>query len=199
MPRANRSFLLGHVYHLTYRCHDRQFLVQFATFFCRPSLFGLRLWPSPSHRSPSHTRRRERRYKILCHKTIQPLFVSLVSFCGPGFLERHRTLDPLAATDDCPARGGQRLCATLPSGSGCKARCPKVFQQEPTEATENRASVFARFALLRGQQCPHSGSTIYGFFAPASRLGFDRQARAGSGERADPATRQSSDGVPHGP
>jgi putative transposase len=30
MPRANRYILPGHVYHLTHRCHDRQFLLRFA-------------------------------------------------------------------------------------------------------------------------------------------------------------------------
>jgi REP-associated tyrosine transposase len=30
MPRANRYILPGHVYHLTHRCHDREFLLRFA-------------------------------------------------------------------------------------------------------------------------------------------------------------------------
>jgi putative transposase len=30
MPRANRYILPGHIYHLTHRCHDRQFLLRFA-------------------------------------------------------------------------------------------------------------------------------------------------------------------------
>ena len=30
MPRANRSILGGQIYHLTHRCHDRQFLFKFA-------------------------------------------------------------------------------------------------------------------------------------------------------------------------
>jgi putative transposase len=30
MPRANRYFVTGHVYHLTHRCHNRQFLLRFA-------------------------------------------------------------------------------------------------------------------------------------------------------------------------
>ena len=30
MPRANRYILPGHIYHITHRCHDRQFLLQFA-------------------------------------------------------------------------------------------------------------------------------------------------------------------------
>ena len=30
MPRANRHFLPGHVWHLTHRCHQRQFLLKFA-------------------------------------------------------------------------------------------------------------------------------------------------------------------------
>jgi len=30
MPRANRYFVSGQVYHLTHRCHDRQFLLKFA-------------------------------------------------------------------------------------------------------------------------------------------------------------------------
>jgi len=30
MPRANRYILPGHVYHITQRCHDRSFLLQFA-------------------------------------------------------------------------------------------------------------------------------------------------------------------------
>lgn len=30
MPRANRYILPGHVYHLTHRCHNRQFLLRFA-------------------------------------------------------------------------------------------------------------------------------------------------------------------------
>ena len=30
MPRANRYFLPGHVWHLTHRCHKRQFLLKFA-------------------------------------------------------------------------------------------------------------------------------------------------------------------------
>ena len=30
MPRANRYIVPGHVYHLTHRCHDRQFLLRFA-------------------------------------------------------------------------------------------------------------------------------------------------------------------------
>ena len=30
MPRANRYFLPGHVWHLTHRCHERDFLFKFA-------------------------------------------------------------------------------------------------------------------------------------------------------------------------
>jgi len=30
VPRANRYFLPGKLYHLTHRCHDRQFLFKFA-------------------------------------------------------------------------------------------------------------------------------------------------------------------------
>ena len=30
MPRANRHFLPGHVWHLTHRCHERDFLLKFA-------------------------------------------------------------------------------------------------------------------------------------------------------------------------
>jgi putative transposase len=30
MPRANRYILPGRIYHLTHRCHDRQFLIRFA-------------------------------------------------------------------------------------------------------------------------------------------------------------------------
>jgi len=30
MPRANRYILPGRIYHLTHRCHDRQFLFRFA-------------------------------------------------------------------------------------------------------------------------------------------------------------------------
>ena len=30
MPRANRHFLAGHVWHITHRCHKRQFLLRFA-------------------------------------------------------------------------------------------------------------------------------------------------------------------------
>jgi putative transposase len=30
MPRANRYFLSGHVWHITHRCHERQFLLKFA-------------------------------------------------------------------------------------------------------------------------------------------------------------------------
>ncbi len=30
MPRANRYIVAGHVYHITHRCHDRQFLLRFA-------------------------------------------------------------------------------------------------------------------------------------------------------------------------
>lgn len=30
MPRANRYFLAGHVWHITHRCHRRQFLLRFA-------------------------------------------------------------------------------------------------------------------------------------------------------------------------
>ncbi len=30
MPRANRHFLLGHVWHITHRCHEREFLLKFA-------------------------------------------------------------------------------------------------------------------------------------------------------------------------
>jgi putative transposase len=30
MPRANRYFVPGYVYHLTHRCHNRQFLLRFA-------------------------------------------------------------------------------------------------------------------------------------------------------------------------
>ncbi|MBS3763693.1 MAG: transposase [Planctomycetes bacterium] len=29
MPRANRYILPGHPYHLTHRCHDREFLLRF--------------------------------------------------------------------------------------------------------------------------------------------------------------------------
>ena len=30
MPRANRHYLLGHVWHITHRCHKREFLLKFA-------------------------------------------------------------------------------------------------------------------------------------------------------------------------
>lgn len=30
MPRANRFFLQGHVWHITHRCHQRQFLFRFS-------------------------------------------------------------------------------------------------------------------------------------------------------------------------
>ena len=30
MPRANRYHLPGHVWHLTHRCHQREFLLEFA-------------------------------------------------------------------------------------------------------------------------------------------------------------------------
>src|SRR5690606_12157481 len=30
MPRANRYFLKGHVWHITHRCHRREFLLKFA-------------------------------------------------------------------------------------------------------------------------------------------------------------------------
>ena len=29
MPRANRHFLPGHVWHITHRCHDKKFLLKF--------------------------------------------------------------------------------------------------------------------------------------------------------------------------
>ena len=30
MPRANRHFLPGHVWHITHRCHKKEFLLKFA-------------------------------------------------------------------------------------------------------------------------------------------------------------------------
>jgi putative transposase len=30
MPRANRYFLPGHIWHITHRCHQKQFLLKFA-------------------------------------------------------------------------------------------------------------------------------------------------------------------------
>jgi putative transposase len=30
MPRANRHFLAGYIWHITHRCHKRQFLLKFA-------------------------------------------------------------------------------------------------------------------------------------------------------------------------
>jgi hypothetical protein len=30
MPRGNRSIVPGNIYHLTHRCHDREFLLRFA-------------------------------------------------------------------------------------------------------------------------------------------------------------------------
>ncbi len=30
MPRANRYFLAGYVWHITHRCHKREFLLKFA-------------------------------------------------------------------------------------------------------------------------------------------------------------------------
>ena len=30
MPRANRYFLPGHVWHITHRCHEREFLLKFS-------------------------------------------------------------------------------------------------------------------------------------------------------------------------
>ena len=30
MPRANRCFLPGHVWHITHRCHKQEFLLKFA-------------------------------------------------------------------------------------------------------------------------------------------------------------------------
>ncbi len=32
MPRANRCFVPGHVYHLTHRCHKREFLLKFLRY-----------------------------------------------------------------------------------------------------------------------------------------------------------------------
>jgi len=29
MPRANRYFLLGYIWHITHRCHQREFLLKF--------------------------------------------------------------------------------------------------------------------------------------------------------------------------
>ena len=29
MPRANRTFVPGHVWHLTHRCHKKEFLLKF--------------------------------------------------------------------------------------------------------------------------------------------------------------------------
>ncbi|VAW65047.1 Transposase and inactivated derivatives [hydrothermal vent metagenome] len=29
MPRANRHFLQGHVWHITHRCHKKEFLLKF--------------------------------------------------------------------------------------------------------------------------------------------------------------------------
>ncbi|MFO1498704.1 MAG: hypothetical protein U1G07_09975 [Verrucomicrobiota bacterium] len=33
MPRANRYFVPGKLYHLTHRCHNRRFLFKFALAF----------------------------------------------------------------------------------------------------------------------------------------------------------------------
>jgi hypothetical protein len=30
MPRANRHFLPGHIWHITHRCHQKKFLLKFA-------------------------------------------------------------------------------------------------------------------------------------------------------------------------
>ena len=30
MPRANRIFLPGHIWHITHRCHKKEFLLKFA-------------------------------------------------------------------------------------------------------------------------------------------------------------------------
>jgi putative transposase len=30
MPRANRHFLPGHIWHITHRCHQKEFLLKFA-------------------------------------------------------------------------------------------------------------------------------------------------------------------------
>ena len=30
MPRANRHFLPGHIWHITHRCHKKEFLLKFA-------------------------------------------------------------------------------------------------------------------------------------------------------------------------
>ena len=30
MPRANRYFLLGFIWHITHRCHKKEFLLKFA-------------------------------------------------------------------------------------------------------------------------------------------------------------------------
>jgi hypothetical protein len=30
MPRANRYFLPGHIWHITHRCHQKKFLLKFA-------------------------------------------------------------------------------------------------------------------------------------------------------------------------
>jgi putative transposase len=35
MPRANRYFLPGYVWHITHRCHQRKFLLKFARNRCR--------------------------------------------------------------------------------------------------------------------------------------------------------------------
>jgi putative transposase len=35
MPRANRYFLPGYVWHITHRCHQRQFLLKFGRDRCR--------------------------------------------------------------------------------------------------------------------------------------------------------------------
>ena len=32
MPRANRTFLPGHIWHITHRCHQQEFLLKFARY-----------------------------------------------------------------------------------------------------------------------------------------------------------------------
>ena len=47
MPRANRYFLPDHVWHITHRCHKKEFLLKFAKDRKRwlHWLFEARIWP----------------------------------------------------------------------------------------------------------------------------------------------------------
>jgi hypothetical protein len=90
MPRANRYFLPQHVWHITHRCHKKEFLLKFAMdreswikwLFEARKRFGLEILPPASGKlSPYRTSAKKRIFQGLeiPSQKFQPPFLAITA------------------------------------------------------------------------------------------------------------------------